>query len=600
MNLMETHFPYHVGPTFRLSADAWTDRLSELAGLYHMVNQSFLTSDDQYIPPRIAEILRNRQRKSWRLLAKPLDRFLRQLHQDKENLVIFVSDHGDNFGDQDWFYHFSNVTDAGIGLKMKNGAFRQQRAIVVYVSRKIPTSELPANALLPREIEGVPVDVQEELDPGYFLLSQGENLDLTRARPLRSGLTISTSAASDRGGTLGCFATRNSDEKKVLLSNYHVLFRNRAMPDPDDGKNRVYQPVEGEHNQIAVVADDSGHIGGALDCALAVLGEEGSCICCKHTIPHENKVGTTPLVGVASAQVGEKVFKMGAKSGHTVGKVVSVDKDINGPVDYSDYWLPAGDSFTFSNLIMIVFWDEAADDFDPTQSFGQGGDSGSVVYNENNEIIGLYFGSHFNPATGRHFAFACHIDLVETALGVTVPGTRNISAAPPGPALAALDDPVSGDNIVVTAAPGSDQVDAHLAAWWQEVEPQLLQLESGRKALSLIRLHGYEIMRLINHRREVTVTWQRGKGPAFVAAAARSARHDDYCIPREIDGATATALAASMASVLVKHGSEELREAVQTNLPWFLALMTRLQASHQASARHLPAIMAEIDAKRDL
>ncbi len=113
MNLMETHFPYHVGPTFRLSAGAWTDRLSELAGLYHMVNQSFLTSDDQYIPPRIAEILRNRQRKSWRLLAKPLDRFLRQLHQDKENLVIFVSDHGDNFGDQDWFYHFSNVTDAG-------------------------------------------------------------------------------------------------------------------------------------------------------------------------------------------------------------------------------------------------------------------------------------------------------------------------------------------------------------------------------------------------------------------------------------------------------------------------------------------------------
>lgn len=113
MNLMETHFPYHVGPTFRLSADAWTDRLSELAGLYHMVNQSFLTSDSEYIPPRIAEILRNRQRKSWRLLSKSLDRFLRDLHEDKENLVIFLSDHGDNFGDQGWFYHFSNVTDAG-------------------------------------------------------------------------------------------------------------------------------------------------------------------------------------------------------------------------------------------------------------------------------------------------------------------------------------------------------------------------------------------------------------------------------------------------------------------------------------------------------
>ncbi len=65
LNLMETHFPYHVGPTFRLTADLWTDRLSELAGLYHMVNQSFLTSDREYIPPRITEILHNRQRKSW-------------------------------------------------------------------------------------------------------------------------------------------------------------------------------------------------------------------------------------------------------------------------------------------------------------------------------------------------------------------------------------------------------------------------------------------------------------------------------------------------------------------------------------------------------
>lgn len=113
LNLMETHFPYHVGPTFRLSADSWRDRLGELAGLYHMVNQTFLTSERELISPRIGEILRNRQYKSWDLLSKPLDRFLRFTHEDQENLVIFMSDHGDNFGEQDWFYHFTNVTDAG-------------------------------------------------------------------------------------------------------------------------------------------------------------------------------------------------------------------------------------------------------------------------------------------------------------------------------------------------------------------------------------------------------------------------------------------------------------------------------------------------------
>lgn len=113
INLMETHFPYHVGPTFRLSADSWSARLGELAGLYHLVNQTFLTSEGEHISPRIGQILRNRQYRSWDLLARPLDRFMRNVHEDQRNLVVFLADHGDNFGEQDWYYHFTNVTDAG-------------------------------------------------------------------------------------------------------------------------------------------------------------------------------------------------------------------------------------------------------------------------------------------------------------------------------------------------------------------------------------------------------------------------------------------------------------------------------------------------------
>jgi hypothetical protein len=113
INLMETHFPYHIGPTFRLSARAWTDRLGELAGLFHMVNQSYLTDGKEHIPPRIGQILKRRQYKSWKLLSRPLDDFVRQIHDDQENLVVFASDHGDNFGEHGKFYHFTNVTDAG-------------------------------------------------------------------------------------------------------------------------------------------------------------------------------------------------------------------------------------------------------------------------------------------------------------------------------------------------------------------------------------------------------------------------------------------------------------------------------------------------------
>jgi hypothetical protein len=491
---------------------------------------------------------------------------------------------------------YPNVTDAGIGLRMKNGGFTSERVIVVYVTKKIPANELPEAALLPKKLEGLPIDVQEELDPSQIILDQGEGLDLTRIRPLRSGITISTSSASDRGGTLGCFAARNGDQKKVLVSNYHVLFRNRGMPGMDDGENKVYQPLEGEHNQIAVVPEGTGSIGGPLDCAVAVLGEEGSCMCCTHTIPHENKTGSTQLVGVASAQVDQKVFKTGAKTGPTVGKVVNVSKAIDGAVDYSDYFLPAGDSFTFTNLIMIVFWDEAADDFDPTQPFTEGGDSGAIVYNESNEIIGLHFSSHFNPATGRHFSFACHIELVETGLGVTIPGTRNLAGITPGPlppALAALDDPAAASDIIITSTPVSGQSD--LQRWWQQVEPQVSRIETGDSFLALVRLHGYEIMRLVNHNREAVMTWQRGKGPAFIAAIARSIRHEDYQIPRVIEGMSAADLASKMAAVLMKHGSAELKEATQIYLPWFLQMIDKLE-----SARDLVSVIVEIDSAQAL
>lgn len=113
VNMMETHFPYHVADTFELSANNIFNKAREIYSLYHFINQSFLKTGNLEIAPDMLRLIRARQRKSWEIIAPDVDLFARQMHENKDNLVVFCSDHGDNFGEQDWLYHFSNVTDGG-------------------------------------------------------------------------------------------------------------------------------------------------------------------------------------------------------------------------------------------------------------------------------------------------------------------------------------------------------------------------------------------------------------------------------------------------------------------------------------------------------
>lgn len=113
LNLMETHFPYHVAPTFETTAESMLDQVHEIYCLYHFVNQTWLIEDKQFIPPHMLARLRQRQQRAWARLAPTVDAFVQELAEGGENLVVFCADHGDAFGEQNWMYHFSNVTDGG-------------------------------------------------------------------------------------------------------------------------------------------------------------------------------------------------------------------------------------------------------------------------------------------------------------------------------------------------------------------------------------------------------------------------------------------------------------------------------------------------------
>jgi hypothetical protein len=54
----------------------------------------------------------------------------------------------------------ANVVGVGVGLLKRGGVRTKTVGLVVMVTHKVPSSQLAAKDLVPREIEGVPVDVE--------------------------------------------------------------------------------------------------------------------------------------------------------------------------------------------------------------------------------------------------------------------------------------------------------------------------------------------------------------------------------------------------------------------------------------------------------
>ncbi len=62
---------------------------------------------------------------------------------------------------EDELLSLPNVVGLGIGLRKRRGRPTGELALVVIVSRKVPSAELAPEERIPSEIEGVLIDVQE-------------------------------------------------------------------------------------------------------------------------------------------------------------------------------------------------------------------------------------------------------------------------------------------------------------------------------------------------------------------------------------------------------------------------------------------------------
>jgi hypothetical protein len=186
-------------------------------------------------------------------------------------------------------------------------------------------------------------------------------------------------------GTLGCFVEDTSKNEKYLLSNYHVLVDNNngigdliLSPSPNDN-GQIPTNVIAKLHSFCPIDYSNPNI---MDAAIAELLD--------NSYSYNNYHQPIGLIKHhTDAILNQDVKKVGRTTGLTNGKVDTIDVSIK--VWYN------GKPADFEDQIKIIG--------NNNKVFSQGGDSGSLIINDNNEAVGLLFAGDMYGNT-----FACPID----------------------------------------------------------------------------------------------------------------------------------------------------------------------------------------------
>jgi len=294
----------------------------------------------------------------------------------------------------------------------------EELCLRVYVTRKVAISSLKAEDVIPREVGGIPVDVVEigEISalPKREIKKASLPPKVKKQRPLLAGVSIGHYKIT--AGTLGWYVESNGNV--YMLSNNHVFANeNKAnigdpivqqgMYDIHDKENweqyicgKLYNFIPISFNEYSCpyrrtainILRKLRIIGKAapnrVDCAIAEI-----------TVPYELKFIDIdiPVQGVNyDLKLNDKVQKTGRTTCWTKDGVV-VDLNWCGYVQYSRGYA------WFEDQILIQ-----------REGFSDGGDSGSLIMDENYNAVGLLF------AGSETHTVANKIKVVEDLLQVKV------------------------------------------------------------------------------------------------------------------------------------------------------------------------------------
>lgn len=443
-----------------------------------------------------------------------------------------------------------NVFHVSVGLKEAARRLVTDRLCIrVYVREKKSLAELAPMQRVPAEINGVSTDVNAVPELGF-------QMDSTRHRPIKGGIQITNrifnapagNTPQVVAGTLGCIAIDNTNKGEVLLTNWHVLEANTGSQGA-----KIYQPAPAALSPSAVMpsfpADNDDKIAvvgrtvitDKVDAGIARIDVSSCCHCCGIHYTNEinglsvaNRPPRNTLVGQEPATAGMVVFKVGAGTLRTEGRVV----DANFAPFSIQY---SGASYPFTGQIAIQ-------NTDTDLQFSDVGDSGAVVVNLENKVVGLVFGAGWNVpgAPQPDVTVANHIADVLTALNIRIPFSAEVVETA-GRALSDIPALVR---------------EASIPEPYRALRERLQSHERAAALFALGQRHAVEITELVNHCRPVMVAWHRSQGPALLATLMSAVRDGHERLPATVKGVSLHDALARMQEALLQHGSPGLREAL--------------------------------------
>jgi len=292
----------------------------------------------------------------------------------------------------------SNVVATGIGYKTTKEERRPTLSIICSVIKKSPASSISTREMVPTTVNNIPTDVVET---GPIRAMQSHT---AKYRPAPGGVSIGHRDIT--AGTLGCLVKKSG--QILILSNNHVLANSNEgtpgdpilQPGPYDGGKypddlianlQEFVPISfGEQPSqssltrgLAFLFNGISRIFGSVDRmkAVRIRAEENKVDAAiarslndQDVLGEILEIGT--INGLAHGELGMAIKKSGRTTGLTTGEIQQVDVTVD--VQYG-----AGRIARFSDQLLAG-------------PMSQGGDSGSAVLDNSNNLVGLLFAGSDN------------------------------------------------------------------------------------------------------------------------------------------------------------------------------------------------------------